>query len=250
MGEQGGETGRRPSEFAPMETVRIAVVTGATGALGRVVVPALLADGWTVHAPTRAPEHAAALRAAVGGAAARLHPLLADVGRADDVERLFGEVDARSGRLDALLNLAGGFAMGRIDERGPEIWHEMMAINATSAYLCCRAAVPRLRRSGGGRIVNVASAVALEPSSGLSAYAASKAAVVALTRALAAELAVDRITVNAIAPTTIDTPSARASMPEADHSRWVAPRAIVEEIRRLLAAEASAQTGSIVAMGR
>src|SRR5688572_803182 len=123
-----------------MNAARVAVVTGGTGALGRVVAHALLGDGWILHVPWRTRAHADAL----GGLATRLHLVEADVAAAGDVERLFAGVDERSGRVDALLNLAGGFVAGRIEESGPEQWEQMIAINATSAFLCCRAAAPRL----------------------------------------------------------------------------------------------------------
>jgi NAD(P)-dependent dehydrogenase (short-subunit alcohol dehydrogenase family) len=248
--EQGGETGRDRSEFAAMNADRVVVVTGGTGGLGRVVVRALLDDGWTVHVPSRERAHADQLAGAADAPQERLHVVEADIALPAEVERLFADVDRRSIRLDALLNLAGGFAMGRIDESGPELWDEMIATNATSAYLCCRAAVPRLKRAGGGRIVNVAAAAALAPRPGISAYVASKAAVVALTRALAAELAPDRITVNAVAPTTIDTAATRASMPKADRSGWVAPEAIADTIRWLLDERSASVTGTVIEMGR
>jgi NAD(P)-dependent dehydrogenase (short-subunit alcohol dehydrogenase family) len=233
-----------------MNAERVAVVTGGTGALGRVVARVLLEDGWTLHVPWRTRAHADALAGAVGGLAERLHLVEADLADAGQVERLFAAVDEQSGRLDALLNLAGGFAAGRIEDSGPEQWQQMIAINATSAFLCCRAAAPRLRRAGDGRIVNVASAAALAPRAGMSAYVASKAAVVALTRGLATELARDRITVNAIAPTTIDTAENRAAMPKADHTGWVTPEAIADTIRWLLRPDSGRVSGTIVEMGR
>jgi NAD(P)-dependent dehydrogenase (short-subunit alcohol dehydrogenase family) len=233
-----------------MKTGRVGVVTGGAGSLGRVVVRALLDEGWTLHVPLLARADGAALEEALAASESRLHLAVADVARGDDVERLFMEVDQTSGRLDALLNLAGGFAAGRIDEGSPEVWDEMVAINATTAYLCSRAAAPRLRKAGGGRIVNMASAAALAPRGGISAYVAAKAAVVAMTRALAAELARDRITVNAIAPTTIDTPAARASMPNADPSGWVTREAIADAIRWLLGEGSEGVTGTVIEMGR
>jgi NAD(P)-dependent dehydrogenase (short-subunit alcohol dehydrogenase family) len=233
-----------------MNDARVAVVTGGTGALGRVVAQVLLENGWTLHVPWRTRAHADALAEAAGPHRTRLHLAGADVADAAEVERFFAGVDEGSGRLDALLNLAGGFAAGRIEEGGAEQWEQMIAINATTAFLCCRAAVPRLRRSGDGRIVNVASAAALAPRAGMSAYVASKAAVVALTRALAAELGKDRITVNAVAPTTIDTPEARASMPKADPSGWVTPEAIAGTILWLIGPGSGRVSGTIVEMGR
>jgi NAD(P)-dependent dehydrogenase (short-subunit alcohol dehydrogenase family) len=123
----------------------------------------------------------------------------------------------------------------------------MMAMNATSAFLCCKYAAPFLKASGSGRIVNVAAQPALgRGASNMSAYSASKTAVLNLTYSLSQELVRDGITVNAIVPSTIDTPANRASMPDADRSTWLAPEAIAGVIAFLASDAAGIVTGTAV----
>jgi NAD(P)-dependent dehydrogenase (short-subunit alcohol dehydrogenase family) len=227
------------------------VVTGGTGALGQWVVEVLLEDGFTVHVPWVAAPEAEALRARLAGRSAALLLSEADVGSEVSVRGFFGAVRERSGRLDALCNLVGGFRMGAIDEAGPELWENMLALNATSAFLCCRAAVPLMRASGGGRIVNVAALPAVDRgAAGMSAYAASKAAVLSLTYSLARELRKAAIAVNALAPEILDTPANRRSMPDADTSRWVHPGEAARVVSFLVGPHAEVVTGNVLVLAR
>lgn len=227
---------------------RTAVVTGGAGALGRTVVAILLSDGWQVHVPVRAGADAPRLRERHGNAPA-LFAAAADLTDPAATASFFEGVRTAAGRLDLLANLAGGFAAGSVEDTEPAVWARMLASNATAPFLAIRAALPLLRASGGGAIVNVASASLLgAPAAGMSAYAASKSALVSLTRTLAEELAPDRITVNAVAPTVIDTPANRAAMPRSDRTGWLAPEEIAQVIRFLASPEARPVTGNVLVL--
>ena len=144
-----------------------------------------------------------------------------------------------------------GFTAAPVQDTVPPAWDQMLAVNATSVFLCCRAAVPLLRVSGGGRIVNVAARPALERgAANMSAYAASKAAVLSLSYSLAKELARDRITVNTIVPSIIDTAANRAAMPRGDQNTWLKPDEIAEVVAFLVSDAAGIVTGSAVNLSR
>ena len=143
-------------------------------------------------------------------------------------------VAAHFGRLDALVNIAGGFAFETVAEGDTKTWQRMYALNVLTALNASRAALSHLAASGAGRIVNVGAMGALQAGSGMGAYAASKAGVHRLTEALAAEWK-GKITVNAVLPSTIDTPANRASMPKADFGKWVTPQELAEVILFLAA---------------
>lgn len=193
---------------------RNVVVTGATGGLGEAVVRNLLGTGATVHIPVRHSDKARALYAG----ADRVH--IASVPDLGD-ETAVGAFYAALPPLWASIHCAGGFAMSRIDETPLSDLRAMLDVNAVPAFLCCREAIKAMRGRG-GRIVNVAAQPGVEPrrGSGMAAYAASKAAVAAITLALAEEVAGEGIWVNAVVPSIMDTEANRKAMPKADHAKW------------------------------
>ena len=152
----------------------------------------------------------------------------------------------RFGGLDALLNIAGGFRWETLETSLAEGWHRLFLINVQTAANASRAAIPYLRKSPAGRIVNVGANAALKASMGMGPYAASKAGVHSLTESLAEELKADDVTVNAVLPSILDTPTNRADMPKADVSTWVAPEDLAAVMLFLASEEASAVTGALV----
>jgi len=220
------------------------IVTGGTGALGRAVVKALLDAG---AASCRVPymhEREAESFPFKGDPRVKL---LGPVDLAD--EEQVAKLYAGSGALWASIHLAGGFAMNPIAKSSKQDFMAMSAINLLTCQLCCAAAVKAMKRGAkGGRIVNVAARAALEPRSGggLTAYAASKAAVAAFTQAIAAEVADDGIWVNAVAPSIMDTPANRASMPKADYALWPKVEEVAASILFLASPANRVTSGAIV----
>jgi NAD(P)-dependent dehydrogenase (short-subunit alcohol dehydrogenase family) len=217
---------------------KVVVVTGASGALGKVVAEAALARGARVagvdHAASQAP--VTANRIELGGV---------DLTDAVQARKAIDAAAAHFGKLDALINIAGGFAYETVTEGDPKTWQRMYALNLLTALNASRAAIPHLATSGMGRIVNVGAMGALQAGSGMGAYAASKAAVHRLTEALAAEWK-GKITVNAVLPSTIDTAANRASMPTADFGKWVTADELANVILFLASDAASAVTGALL----
>ncbi|MEI7931920.1 MAG: SDR family oxidoreductase, partial [Alphaproteobacteria bacterium] len=153
---------------------------------------------------------------------------------------------AELGGLDALLNIAGGFRWETVQDGSPATWADLYRLNVVTALNASRAAIPFLKGSAAGRIVNVGAAGALKVALGMGAYAASKGGVHALTQALAEELKSEGITVNAVLPSIIDTPQNRADMPKADPSLWVAPGDLAAVILFLASEQAGAVTGALL----
>jgi NAD(P)-dependent dehydrogenase (short-subunit alcohol dehydrogenase family) len=217
---------------------RVVVITGALGALGKVVADEALARGARVaavdHAPTQIPP--ASNRIELGGV---------DLTDATQAKKAIDAAASHFGRLDALINIAGGFAYETITDGDVKTWQRMYALNVTTALNASRAAIPHLTASSAARIINIGAMGALQAGAGMGAYAASKAGVHRLTEALAAEYK-GKITVNAVLPSTIDTAANRASMPNADFAKWVTPTELADVILFLASDAASAVTGALL----
>ena len=193
------------------------VVTGGTGALGAAVVELLVAAGATCHIPAHRPANPSEFPLASHDRVRVVTGI--DLTNEAAVSAFYAALPS----LFASVHSAGAFAMAPIAETSLADFRKMMDTNATTCFLCSREAVKKIRGSRnphGGRLVNVAARPALVPTPGLAAYAASKSAVVALTHSLSEELANERIWVNAVAPSIMDTPVNRKAMPKADHSTW------------------------------
>jgi NAD(P)-dependent dehydrogenase (short-subunit alcohol dehydrogenase family) len=154
-------------------------------------------------------------------------------------------ITAKFGGLDVLINVAGGFSWQTHEGGDPQTWQRLFLMNVQTAANACRAAIPALKASGTGRIVNVGANAATKAGTGMGAYTASKAGVHKMTEALAEELK-GGVTVNAVLPSMIDTAVNRADMPDADFSTWVSPAELAAVILFLASEEASAVTGALV----
>lgn len=182
---------------------RVVLVTGVAGGIGGATARVFAEAGWHVVGIDR--------RESESPPPGVDHFIQADIAEPDSPERIFAEVGQEEGRLDALVNNAAMQICKRLVDTTPEEWDAVMASNVRSVYLSIRQAHPIMRRTGGA-IVNVSSVHALATSKGIAAYAASKGALLALTRATALELAEDGIRVNAVLPGAVDTPMLHAGL--------------------------------------
>jgi NAD(P)-dependent dehydrogenase (short-subunit alcohol dehydrogenase family) len=211
---------------------KVALVAGGTGGLGRSVSLAFLEAGATVAVTYRKPEEFEALQvAAAESGRPRLSGHAVDVTDEAAVRRLLDELVSQHDRLDALVNAVGAYAGGkRLWETDPKVFDQMLLLNLRSGLTLCRAAVPVMLMKGHGAIVNVASRSAVVHGAGESAYAASKAAAVAMIDSLAADLNGTTVRANSVLPSIIDTEANRNAMPKADFSKWPRPDDIARVI--------------------
>ena len=223
---------------------KVAIVTGATGALGRVVAKILLENGAKVVTVYRTEDRFGELQSFVGGLRDNLTGFEGNVTEESSVKEIFQKTAELHGRIDILLNLVGGYSGGStVVETDEELWDRMMNLNLKSAFLCSKAALHYMIEQGYGRIVNVSARTAVRRKSRAKngAYAIAKLGVLALTETIAEEVRRRDINVNCILPSTIDTPANRRDFPKADFSRWVDPRDIAKVIL-FLASDASKPT--------
>jgi NAD(P)-dependent dehydrogenase (short-subunit alcohol dehydrogenase family) len=215
------------------------IVTGAFGTLGAAVVQAALQAGAQVAAIDRAdapPENVDLENARRFGGV--------DLSDAASAKRTIDAAAGALGGLDALVNIAGTFRWETLAEGKLETWDLLYRINLRTAVAASQAAITHLKR--GGRIVNIGANSALKSGAGVGAYTASKSGVMRFTEALAEELKERDITVNAVLPSTIDTPANRKDMPKADFGKWVKPQQLAEVILFLISDQASAITGALI----
>jgi NAD(P)-dependent dehydrogenase (short-subunit alcohol dehydrogenase family) len=221
---------------------KIVAVTGAFGALGFATARVLAECGAQVALIGRGAAPAT-LPAQLAQACVVDHVDLADPQAAQDA---IATIAGRFGGLNALVNIAGAFRWETVADGSADTWEQMFSVNVQTALNTSKAALAHLTAGSGGRIVNIGAMAGLKAGTGMGAYAASKSAVMRLTEALAEELKDKGVTVNAILPSTIDTPQNRADMPDADFSRWVTPEEIAAVIAFLLSQDAQCITGALI----
>lgn len=230
------------------------VVTGAASGIGVACAKAIVAAGGQVVCMDLNDQ---ALATVASGLGDKAHAVTVDITQEGPVSSAIAEAAAQMGGMDGLINSAGIVSLQSLQETALQTWQRMFAVNVEGTFLTCRAAYPWLAAAAGtAAIVNIASAQALMPVAGASAYAASKGAVLSFSKALAAELAPD-IRVNCLCPGLIDTPMNHSLMPQADGAppisldryalkRWGSADEIAAVAMFLLSQNASYMTGATV----
>ena len=224
---------------------KLALVSGGTGGLGRAVSLAFLAEGASVAVPYFDEQEFADLKAAAHENVERLEGQSIDVTDETATSTFADGLVAKHGTLDVLVNTVGGYAGGlKLWEMDSKVFARMLQLNLRSGFALARAVVPAMLKQGHGAIVNVAAKAAVDHAAGASAYAASKAAAVAMMDSLAADLKGTGVRVNSILPSIIDTKPNRAAMPDADFSKWPKPEEIARVILFLCSDDATVVHGA------
>jgi len=226
---------------------KVALVAGGTGGLGRAVSLAFLAEGARVVVTYRNQDEFASLQSVAGTDASRLEGHRVDVTDEAAVTQLVAEILSKHGRLDAMVNTVGGYAGGiKLWELETKTFDQMLSLNLRAGYALARAAVIPMLKQKHGAIVNVAAKAAFDHGAGASAYAASKAAALAMIDSLAADVKGTGVRVNSILPSIIDTEPNRKAMPGADFAAWPKPEDIARVILFLCSDDARVIHGAAI----
>ncbi len=226
---------------------KLVLVAGGTGGLGRAVSRAFLEEGARVVVTYRDQKEFDSLKSEAGAKGSSIEGHVVDVTDETAVRQLLDRILAQHGRLDALVNTVGGYAGGvSLWELETKVFDRMLALNLRSGYVLSRAAMPAMLKQKHGAIVNVASKAALDHGAGAAAYAASKAAAVALMDSLAADAKGTGVRVNSILPSIIDTEPNRKAMPNADFAKWPKPEEIARVILFLCSDDAKVIHGAAI----
>jgi len=228
---------------------KVAVVAGGTGGLGKAVSLAFLGEGAKVAVSYRVDEAFTALQAAASARGSSVDGQHVEVTEEAAVRKWIDRVVADHGRVDVLVNAIGGYVGGvKLWEIESETFERMISLNLWSGYVLARVVTPVMLKQNGGAIVNVLSKAAVDHAAGASAYAASKAAALAMTDCLAADLKGTGVRANSIVPSIIDTEANRRAMPTADFAKWPKPEEIARVILFLCSDEAKVVNGAAVAV--
>jgi NAD(P)-dependent dehydrogenase (short-subunit alcohol dehydrogenase family) len=222
---------------------RSIIVTGGFGVLGHAVAEAFVQQGDRVARVDFAPSASHPLEGVLDVGGVNLTDAAATQAALDTVAEAHGGIDV-------LVNVAGGFTWETLEGGSLDSWAKMQAMNLMTNATITKLALPALKTSDAGRIVNIGAGAAIKAAMGMGSYAASKSGVHRLTEALAEELGGTGVTVNAILPSIIDTPTNRADMPDADTTQWVKPEAIADVILFLASPAARAVTGALIPVTR
>ncbi len=226
---------------------RTVLVAGGTGGLGRAVSLAFHGEGAQVLVTYRKQDELEGLRTDAGEGGSSIEGHRVDVTDENAVRQFLETLIAQHGRLDALVNTVGGYAGGaKTWESGADVLERMLSLNLRSGHALMRAAVPHMIKQGRGSIVNVAAKAAVDPPAGAAAYAASKAAAVALLESMASELKGTGVRVNSVLPSVIDTDANRRAMPNANFAKWPKPEDIARVILFLCSDDATVVHGAAV----
>jgi NAD(P)-dependent dehydrogenase (short-subunit alcohol dehydrogenase family) len=234
---------------------KTAIVTGGTGALGRVIVNSFASEGMKVYVPTRTIDD---FRNIFDNSNAddvnefklrKIFGLQCDAANEGSVKNFIDDVLKREGRIDYLVNTVGGYHPKKnVADMEMELVDKMFELNFKTTFYFCRNVLKNMLDNNFGRIAAIGAMPAVEISAGRLAYTVSKSAVVKLIQTIAEETKENNITANVIIPSIIDTPANRQSMPKADFSKWVKPEDIAGTILFLLSNEAASFRGNVIKM--